>query len=141
MLHLAPVTETRRSERTRSFKPFEARDCSECPCAWEDRSYEGDCDCGCVASGSMTGKSPVCFLPRCVKRLIRKLADARRDRALCEEYDGIAEWFAESERKDEAMRKAIMETFPGFIPGHDGPGMLRMRYEENLKEKEDGTEE
>lgn len=130
----------RRPKRTKPAKFRTAADCAVCPCAWEDMSHEGECyDCGCVASKHMTGRNLICRAPDWLKRLIRKRADARRDRALSGQYEDIAEWFEESERKDEAMRRAIAETFPGFIPGHDGAALLRMHYEENLKEERDDT--
>lgn len=141
MLDLRPRRNKNGSRPTKLSKFGTAADCAVCPCAWEDMSYEGECyDCGCVASKHMTGKNLICRAPDWAKRLIRRRADARSGRAEARACEGMAEWFKESERKDEAMRRAIAETFPGFIPGHDGAAMLRMRYEENLKEKEDGTE-
>lgn len=112
-------------------------DCARCPCGWEDTSYEGECnDCGCVACRDMSGRSLVCRLPDPVKRLIRRAADARREKLRAREYDGIAEWFAESERKDEIMRRALSETFPELAMTHGDPGMLRMRYEDYLRKYE-----
>ena len=51
-------------------------DCENCPCGWEDRSYEGECyDCGCYISkdGDFSAPTLVCMLPNWVKRILLKL--------------------------------------------------------------------
>lgn len=136
MLDLRPKRSRNGSRPMKSSKFGTTADCAVCPCAWEDMSCEGECyDCGCVASKHMTGKNLICRAPDWVKRLIRKRADARRDRAMAAEGEDMMRWFEEAERKDEAMRQAVMETFPGLIPGRAEPGALRARYEEILEEK------
>lgn len=124
-------------------KPRAAADCAACPLAWEDMSYEGECyDCGCVATKRMDGRRLVCRLPLWAKRLIRRRSDARLAKLESRRYDGIGEWCKEQDRKDAALQKAFLETFPGIIPGHDKISLLRMRYEHNLKkEASDDTNE
>lgn len=51
-------------------------DCEECPCGWECRSYEGECDdCGCLISkdGDFTAPTIICAMPTWIKRLIMKI--------------------------------------------------------------------
>ena len=51
-------------------------DCEHCPCGWEYRSYEGECeDCGCLVSkdGDFTTPTFVCMLPNWIKNIILKL--------------------------------------------------------------------
>lgn len=52
------------------------RDCEYCPCGWEYRRYEGECeDCGCYISkdGDFTAPTLVCMLPNWLKRIILKI--------------------------------------------------------------------
>lgn len=49
-------------------------DCEHCPCGWEDRSYEGECnDCGCYLSKKGYEVAPVwkCMLPNWIKNIVR----------------------------------------------------------------------
>lgn len=58
-------------------------DCENCPCGWESRGYEGECDdCGCMMSKSGDLDAPVwkCMLPRWIKNIVRK----RKERKFCE---------------------------------------------------------
>lgn len=115
------------------------RDCSECPCAWENMSYEGECyDCGCVATRHMTGRNLACRLPMRIKRLIRRRADAKRDRFLMAEGEDMMRWAVECERKDRAMAKALVRAFPKLDTAGDPCAVpeLRALYEEYLKEEE-----
>ena len=50
--------------------------CENCPCGWENRSYEGECeDCGCYISkdGDFSAPTLVCMLPNWVKGILLKL--------------------------------------------------------------------
>lgn len=115
------------------------RDCSGCPCAWEDMSCEGECyDCGCVATRHMTGRNIACRLPTRIKRLIRRRADAKRADLLMSEGEDMMRWAVECERKDRAMARALARAFPGLDTAGDACAVseLRALYEEYLKEEE-----
>lgn len=50
-------------------------DCEHCPCGWEYRSYEGECDdCGCLfdRKGGFDVPTWKCMLPKWIKRLFVK---------------------------------------------------------------------
>ena len=50
-------------------------DCEHCPLSWEDRSYEGDCDCGCymAENGEDCPKTLlICMLPDWIKKILLK---------------------------------------------------------------------
>lgn len=50
-------------------------DCENCPCGWENGSYEGECDdCGCLFDKNGYFNVPVwkCMLPKWIKRLFAK---------------------------------------------------------------------
>lgn len=56
-------------------------DCEYCPCGWEYRSYEGECeDCGCLVSkdGDFSAPTLVCMLLNWIKRIILKLKRINR---------------------------------------------------------------
>lgn len=58
-------------------------DCEHCPCGWEDRSYEGECnDCGCYLAkkGHEEATAIMCMLPRWIKNIIVKI----KERNICE---------------------------------------------------------
>lgn len=51
-------------------------DCKYCPCCWEDRSYEGECnDCGCWLARKCHEEPPIiiCMLPYWVKNMLLRL--------------------------------------------------------------------
>ena len=52
------------------------QDCEYCPCGWEYRSYEGECDsCGCCMSktpGDFDTPTWKCMLPDWIKRILAK---------------------------------------------------------------------
>ena len=48
-------------------------DCENCPCGWEDRSYEGECyDCGCWLAKKGHEEAPtfICMLPNWIKNIL-----------------------------------------------------------------------
>ena len=50
-------------------------DCENCPCGWENISYEGECDdCGCLFDKNGDFNVPVwkCMLPKWIKELFAK---------------------------------------------------------------------
>lgn len=75
-------------------------DCETCPLSWEDRGYEGDCDCGCVVYGDLYGNKPICHMLDSIKYSLRKCLDRKRDKELEHEYDGIVEWFENLEKEN-----------------------------------------
>ena len=89
---------------------FKESDCEDCPLSWEDRSYEGDCDCGCYIYEDLYGDKFICRLPMFIKRFIatRKIKKIEKEQA--RQYDGIGEWYKEEQRKETAMQYAINET-------------------------------
>lgn len=131
-------------------------DCENCPLSWEDRSYEGDCDCGCMAYGDYLGGAKfICRLPQFIKRKITKWKQRRIDKQQAHQYDGIVEWYTEEQRKNRAFRQAIEECIfvnrwgeRLILCSEDKDGkrykveisdeydLARMRYEELLKESE-----
>ena len=57
-------------------------DCENCPCGWECRNYEGECeDCGCLLSkdGDFSAPTLVCMLPNWIKNIILRLRGKRID--------------------------------------------------------------
>lgn len=47
------------------------RDCENCPCGWESRSYEGECnDCGCLFNYDFNTPVWKCMLPKWIKNII-----------------------------------------------------------------------
>ena len=52
------------------------KDCENCPCGWECRSYEGKCEnCGCLISkdGDFSAPTWVCMLPDWIKKIVLKI--------------------------------------------------------------------
>lgn len=126
-------------------------DCERCPCAWEDWSYEGDCDCGCLLYRDMDARHAGCWLPDSVLRLYTRWKRARLDEAEAAAYEDVAVWYAESELRDQLFRRALYEKLYTDFSGNpaaplrksgdggfwayesqDGFAMARMDYEENL---------
>lgn len=126
-------------------------ECETCPLSWEDRGYD-DVDCGCWVYDDLYGCEFVCYLPNFIKRLILKAKKWKRDKALDRQYDGMAEWFDEEQRKDLAFRQAVEECIlknrygdelilcREDIAGNrykveisEEYSLARMRYEELLK--------
>lgn len=127
-------------------------DCEPCPCSWEDRSYEGgDCDCGCLLYKDMDARHMGCLLPDIVLSAYARGKQARLDEIEARSYDGIAEWYEESELRDSLFRRAMAEKLftdragnhvapllkcaAGFYAYDPSPAlaMVRMDYEENLE--------
>lgn len=128
-------------------------DCEHCPCAWEDRSYEGECgDCGCHLYKDLSGRRLGCLLPDFVLRAVARRKTAAQKAAEEHAYDGVAEWYEASRRKDELFEKAVLNAMyvdrnkspvqplyrskdGAFHPyaTQDGYALARMDYEENLE--------
>lgn len=85
-------------------------DCSECPLSWEDRSYEGDCDCGCYVYGDLYGNKTLCHFPDFIKHIIAKHKENKIAKIEAKQYDGMAEWYEEQQKREIAMRTAIKEV-------------------------------
>lgn len=57
-------------------------DCEYCPCCWEDRSYEGECnDCGCrlARKGHEEASTFICMLPTWIKNALIKIKEHGND--------------------------------------------------------------
>lgn len=129
-------------------------DCEHCPLSWEERGYD-DVDAGCHCYDDFYGNKFVCFLPRFIKKIILK----RKTRLMGKQYKDIVEWYAEQERKTNALQKAINEVvfedcfddvkrflcyeINGEIHKYnteqflfDNSWKIRERYEDLLKESE-----
>ncbi len=119
---------------------FIGPDCGSCPCAWEDVSYESECsDCGCLfhKNGDMPERSLLCSLPDFVKRLWKRHCDRKRDEAMARDCEGMAEWFAEEEKKNGAMLEALKAAFPSLEGqlGQQSAERLRIEYEAALERR------
>lgn len=85
-------------------------DCENCPLSWAEVSYEGECDdCGCMVYDDLYGDKLICQMPMKIKRWIYKYKTAKLEKEEAKRYDGIVEWYAEQERKENAMRQALNE--------------------------------
>lgn len=84
-------------------------DCENCPLSWEDRNYEGDCDCGCMWYDDLYGYKLVCHLPLFAKHIIYRIKERQKDKHEAKLYDGIVEYHAELQRKGAAMMNALTE--------------------------------
>lgn len=98
---------------------MKTHDCETCPLSWEDRGYD-DIDCGCWVYEDPYGDEIICQFPNFIKWLILKSKKKKRDKALEHQYDGIAEYFEEEQRKDSAFRQSVEEC------------ILKNRYGEEL---------
>lgn len=121
----------RNSFRNRFRKAFQCVDCAECPLSWEDRGYE-DADAGCFVYGDLYGDRLCCRLPGPVKRAMKKAISRRNDRELSKSYEGIDEWYTDSEKRDAMMKSALQMIFPeiAFTDFDERPFLLRCRYSE-----------
>lgn len=88
---------------------MKTHDCETCPLSWEDRGYEGECNCGCVVYGDLYGNKVICHMLDSIKYSLRKCLDRKRDKGLAREFDGIIEWYEKEQRKDAAFRQAVEE--------------------------------
>lgn len=86
-------------------------DCENCPLAWEDKGYEGDCDCGCLVYGDLyEGSKPICHLPQFVKTFMAKQRERKNQKKMGQQYNDMLEWYAERDQKINAMTNAIKEA-------------------------------
>lgn len=85
------------------------KDCGKCCLSWEERSYEGDCDCGCVLYGDDGHVGIACFLPNLFLRRLRARKDRERDEALAREGEGMYQWTVENETKDALFLQALRD--------------------------------
>lgn len=85
-------------------------DCENCPLSWEERSYEGDCDCGCYIYGDLYGRKAFCYLPNFIKGIIAHHKENKIAKMEAKQYEGIAEWYEEQHKREIAMRTAIKEV-------------------------------
>ena len=59
--------------------------CDECPCGWESRSYEGECDCcGCwlAKRGHEEASTWICLLPNWIKGIAVKIKEHRYEKSM-----------------------------------------------------------
>lgn len=77
--------------------------CDRCPYAWEERYYEGDCDCGCVIRGDIRD---TCRLIPPFRGIIGWFKRNAAAYSAEHEYDGLEDWID----KDVAGEKAIKEA-------------------------------
>ena len=134
-------------------------ECENCPFAWEDMSYEGECnDCGCMWYDSKKKDYGVaCYLPKWIKRKIAAYKKKKNDEAEARAYDDVGEWYEEEQRKDKAFREALKKEIfhncwagelflcykgdDGLFHEHDlsmeSIGLARMTYEELLEKEAD----
>lgn len=134
------------------LKEKKEHNCERCPCTWEDRSCEGDCDCGCLLYEDMDTRRAGCLLPDFILRVLADRIRDRRDEAEAKAYEGIADWYEESRKRDGLFEQALRERM--FVNGsgtpvaplrkgfdrnfypyetQDGFALARMDYEENLE--------
>lgn len=86
-------------------------DCSKCNASWEDwGAYHEDCSCGCHIKGSDYDEK-ICRLIAPIKWLLLR----RSQYYMNHEYDGIGEFYAEQEIKQEKCIKAIKEMLDGRV--------------------------
>ena len=109
--------------------------CDQCPCSWEEWSFEGDGDCGCVLhkNDDMPEYGFLCRLPNIVKRFLRRRIDNHMDKLRAHEYDGLAEWFEKEQAKDSAMLDILMTKFPHMSFDIAIATEVRIDYEEKIK--------
>ena len=70
-----PIKNSDKREHYTEVSCWYDRDCENCPCGWETRSYEGECDdCGCLFDPRGGFNVPIwkCMLPKWIKRMIVK---------------------------------------------------------------------
>lgn len=84
------------------------KDCENCCLAWESRSMEGDCDCGCVLYGDLDQARTACFLPNMLLRPIRRKKDEEYSEAMSRDADRMAGWFASEQKKQDLFLRALM---------------------------------
>ena len=129
------------------------RDCEHCPCSWEERSYEGECeDCGCRLYKDYDCRHKGCLLPDFILRAIAESKQAKIDEDIARQYDGIGEWYETAQKKDRLFHRALHEAmfvdedktpvapFRRGLDGHfypyapsDAWALARMDYEEHLE--------
>lgn len=76
-----PIENSNKWERYTEISCWYDRDCENCPCGWESRSYEGECDdCGCLfdRKGDFDVPTWKCMLPKWIKRLFAKHKEKER---------------------------------------------------------------
>lgn len=114
------------------YKVIREPKCDGCPCAWEEWSYEGDGDCGCVLhkNNDMPESGFLCHLPNPVKRFLRKRIDAHIDKLHAHDYDDIIEWFEKDQKKDSAMLELLRAKFPDVNFDISIAAALRADYED-----------
>lgn len=92
-------------------------DCENCPLSWEERSCEGECDCGCLIYGDLYyGEKLICKFPKRIKWKIVKWKQNKIDKEQARQY--IGEWYEEQQKREIAMRTAIKEVL--LTDSYDG---------------------
>lgn len=87
--YAAPIKNSDKFENYTVVSCWYNCDCENCPMAWEDRNYEGECgDCGCLFDYNFNVPIWKCMLPNGIKRKIIEHYNKKR-RSICFEYKEI----------------------------------------------------
>ena len=81
-------------------------DCEHCPLSWEEWGCD-DVDAGCYWYGDLDYGGIVCRLPYFIKNILISLKLKKMEGR----FDGIVEWYASEEKKNDALIQAIREEF------------------------------
>lgn len=71
-IYTVSCSDPRKNRRWTDLHIWYERNCEYCPLAWEDRSYEGECeDCGCLFDKDFNVPIWKCMLPKRLKEIIK----------------------------------------------------------------------
>ena len=95
--------------------------CDKCPYAWEERHYEGDCDCGCYIKGDIQDS---CRLLPPFRSLLGYFRKKKTLYYFNHEYDGFVE-FVEKQDKQldcmaELLNKYVFDETELYIKNYKG---------------------
>lgn len=93
--------------------------CDKCPYSWEERSYEGDCDCGCYVKGDI---QDTCRLLPPFRSIIGNIRKRQVEYHLEHEYDGYAEFHEEYERVNQGLKQILIKWLDEYIIYHKSTG-------------------
>lgn len=80
--------------------------CDKCPYSWEERLYEGDCNCGCYIKGDIRD---TCRLLPPFRAIIGKIRLRQNNYYMAHQYDGFGEFHEKEERINEEFKKILLE--------------------------------